>query len=265
MFAKQSAGSSNDQAGSPNAGAPGTQSGQAQGGINYQQMYQELEKKLGAQGQELGSYRSYLEAIQPVIAKLDQSPELVQAIVDGKLTPELAKAALEGKVSVNDATAVQAAHTQVKQELGAKAYEKASVDDITKLVEERLAAASQQLENRFNEREDLRKFEGSVEEFISSTPDFKEYAKDIDSWLDEHDVTDIQVAYSAVKGMTLERQMAQMAERASAENAKNYAMNAGGGGSRAYQIPEGGSLIDALVAGTSNPNVFGVTQGPRVF
>ena len=49
------------------------------------------------------------------------------------------------------------------------------------------------------EQEELKAFELNIQDFISRTPDFKEYAVEIDRWLDTHDSTDIAVAYQAVK------------------------------------------------------------------
>lgn len=46
---------------------------------------------------------------------------------------------------------------------------------------------------------ELKTFELNIQDFISRTPDFKEYASEIDKWLDTHDETDISVAYRAVK------------------------------------------------------------------
>ena len=45
----------------------------------------------------------------------------------------------------------------------------------------------------------LKTLELNIQDFISRTPDFKEYASEIDKWLDTHDETDIVVAYRAVK------------------------------------------------------------------
>jgi len=45
--------------------------------------YEELESKLGEQGNELGKYRDFFKQVEPLLGELDKQPELVQAIVDG--------------------------------------------------------------------------------------------------------------------------------------------------------------------------------------
>lgn len=77
--------------------------------------YEELQTKLGSQGQELGEYRQFFQGISPLLDKLDEQPELVQAIIDGKVNSELAKAAAEGKVQIEDAAIVSKAHEEVKK------------------------------------------------------------------------------------------------------------------------------------------------------
>ena len=49
------------------------------------------------------------------------------------------------------------------------------------------------------EQNELEAFKSKVNDFVSRTPDFKEYAPEIDRWLDTHNSTDIAVAYQAVK------------------------------------------------------------------
>ena len=50
---------------------------------------------------------------------------------------------------------------------------------------------------------ELKDFEAYVQDFISKTPDFNEYAPEIDRWLDTHDSTDIDAAYRAVKDRSI--------------------------------------------------------------
>lgn len=260
-------GSANDQAGSlignapvnPNnpGGANTGQAGNAAPEVDYKNLYEELERKMGSQGQELGEYRSFFEGVAPLLDKLDKSPELVQAIINGKVDESLAKSVLEGKIQIGDAAAITQAHTEVKKDLGTKAYEKASPEDIAKLVEERVNAVKAEMQGALKESEDARKFEQSVNEFISKTADFANYASEVDQWLDAHpDVTDIEVAYYAVKGKLSEKDAVKIAEAEAAEHAKNLALNAGGGNGSSTQFPEGVNPIDVLVAPRSNPNVF---------
>jgi len=70
-------------------------------------------------------------------------------------------------------------------------------------------------------------------------------------------VTDIEIAYYAVKGQVSEREAKKRADEASGEYAKDVALNAGGGNSRVTYSGEGaGNIIDSLIAGRSNPNIF---------
>lgn len=250
---------SNGDAGANNMGNPnlaGPVMGQpGANGTDYQALYAELEKKLGAQGQELGEYRTFFENISPLLDKLDKSPELVQAIVDGKVDQELARAVTEGKITIGDAKTVTQAHDQVQKELG-KRYDNASVDEVAKLVEEKVAEAKREMEAKMTDSEDMRTFESTVNDFVSRTPDFMHFAPEIDAWLDEHDVTDIEVAYDAVKGRALTRLMAEGNAGNIAEAAKILAMNAAGGSSRSNASSNDSDLIDSLIGGRSNPNVF---------
>lgn len=216
----------------------------------------ELESKLGSQGRELGEYRTFFEGIAPLLDKLDKSPELVQAIIDGKVDSELAKAAMEGKISVGEAQVVTEAHAEVKKELGKKTYEAMTPEDISKLVEEKANAVRAEMDSRMKESEEMRDFERNVKDFIDRTSDFSDYAKEIDEWLDEHDTTDIEVAYYAVKGKVSEREAQKQAKEAGVEMAKNAALNASGGGSPSNFVQNDAELVDRLIAGHANPNVF---------
>jgi len=187
---------------------------------------------------------------------LNASEELVQAIIDGKIDGELAKAALEGKITVGEAQIVDDAQKQVKKDLGKETYESMSPEDIGKLIETKVSEAKQELEGKAKESEDMRDFEHEVKDFIDNTSDFAEYAKGIDEWLDEHDTTDIRVAYYAVKGEVSEAQAKKQAEIDRAEAEKNAALNQGGGGTKATHISGDSDIFDKLVSGKANPNNF---------
>lgn len=218
--------------------------------------YKELESLVGRQGQELGEFRKFFSDITPLLDKLDKSPEIVQAIIDGNITPDIAKAAMEGKISIADAQIVTKAHEEVKKELGKEAYQGASQEEVAKLVEEKAKEIKGEFQKELKERDDLTAFESSVNDFISRTPDFKEYAAEIDKWLDEHDVTDIAVAYYAVKGEKSEKEAQKQAEIEKAEAEKSGALNMGGGQSNASRIRGDANVIDSLIASKSNPNIF---------
>lgn len=244
--------------GSPIAPAPsqsGAPAGQASttGGVSdNSKAYEELFSRFGTQGQELGEYKTFFQNIAPLLDKLDQAPEMVQAIVDGKLSKEIAKAVLEGRVDVRDAATVQQAHDQVRTNLGAKAYDAATPETIQKLVQTEVG----QFRREFEEKADLQSFQDYTQKFIESTPDFQEHADAIDKWLDAHDVTDIEVAYYAVKGQLSESAAKKAAEIASVDRAKDLVANAGGGGQSAQFATEGVSMADRLISGRPNPNSF---------
>lgn len=232
------------QAGSAGNGPLTSSDGQPLNEPNYKELYENLEKKIGAQGQELGEYRSFVNGLSPVLEKLDADPNLIQAILDGN-------------INIGEAKVIEKAHEEVKSGLGKKMYDQMSAEDVAKLVTEKVNEAKKELEANISEVEEAREYENSVNDFIKSTPDFGDYAQAIDSWIDEHpSVTDITVAYYAVKGQMSEREAKKQAGIAEAEAAKNYALNAGGGGGRATYIPQNSNLIDDLISNKSNPNVL---------
>ncbi len=199
---------------------------------------------------ELQDYKQFFEGVTPLLEKLNASPDLVQAILADKINDEFAKAALQGKLTVGEAQAATAAVQAVEQEIGTKAFNAASPEEISRLVEEKVGA----LESKLNEKDDMRQFESYTNQFISSTPDFSKYSEQISEWLDEHDVTDIRVAYYAVKGELSEKEAKDRAEADASENAKNAMLTAGGGGVTSNAFVNGQPLVDVLIAGRANPN-----------
>ena len=229
--------------------AAGETSGQA---VDASKNYDELASRFGAQGQELGEYRQFFQNIAPLLDKLDAQPELVQSIIDGKIDKEIAKAVMEGRVDVRDAAAVVQANEAVKEKLGEKAYDMATPESISKLVQ----AEVSKVRAEFAEKADLQTFQDYTQKFIEKTPDFQEYATEIDKWLDTHDVADIEVAYYAVKGKMSEGKAQGIADKAAAEKAKELLGNAQGGGQSAQFSPNGTPLVDSYIAGRPNPNSF---------
>ncbi len=201
---------------------------------------------------ELGDFKQFFEDISPLLEKLNASPDLVQAIVSDKINDEFAKAALAGKLTVEEAQTATAAVKAVEKELGTQAFNTASPEEISKLVEEKVSA----LESRLTEKDEMKQFESYTSQFISNTPDFKDYSEAISEWLDEHDVTDVKVAYYAVKGELSEKKAKEMADSDASEYAKNVMMTAGGGNVPANAIVGGQPLIDTLIAPRTNPNRF---------
>lgn len=241
--------------GSVNAGSPNAPIGSSVGQASkddYEKAYKELESRFGTQGQELGEYREFFKNIGPLLGKLDEMPELAKAIEDGKIDASLASAIAEGRISVRDAETVTQAHEEVKASLGKK-LEKTSTEDIAKLVDEKVGQIRQELA----EKEELASFEAKTLNFIANTPDFTEYSDAIDKWLDDHkDITDVEIAYYAIKGKMSEQAARKTAEGEAVERAKGVVMNASGGSTRATYSQDGRSLADVLIAGSANPNSF---------
>jgi len=220
------------------------------------EQHKELESLVGNQGKELGELRKFFNDISPLLEKLDESPEVVQAIVDGKITQDVAKAALEGKISIEDAKIVDKAHEEVKKDLGKKGYEGTSSEEVSKMVEKKATEIKDDFDKKLKERDDISTFEANVQDFIARTPDFGEHAEAIDKWLDDHDVTDIAVAYYAVKGEISEKEAKKKAEEDKAKTGKDLALNATGGSNKATHIEGDSKVIDQLIAGKTNPNNF---------
>lgn len=218
--------------------------------------HKELESLVGKQGVELGEYRKFISEISPLLDKLDKSPEIVQAIIDGNITSELAKAAMEGKVTIGDAEIVNQAAAEVKKELGNEGYKGTSPEEISKLIEDKAKEIKGDIQEELKKRDDLDAFESNVNDFINRTPDFTKYAKEIDTWLDEHDVTDIDVAYYAVKGQLSEKEAQKQADIDKAEAEKNGALNMGGGSGNSTHHISDSNVIDSLISNKANPNSF---------
>ena len=219
--------------------------------------YEELQTKLGSQGQELGEYRQFFQGISPLLDKLDEQPELVQAIIDGKINPELVKAAVEGKVNIEDAAIVSKAHEEIKKEIGKETYAKIDPAEIERLVEAKLEGVKKEFNQKFDDVEELGNFEKRVTDFVSSKEDFAEYAEGITQWIKSHpDQDDIEVAYNVVKGAALESKISTEAAKTAAETAKNLAANAAGGASQGGVIPTDPDAADKLIAPRANPNIF---------
>ncbi len=253
--------------GSPDANTAGEQPGaaqpqqtgepaaDAQKTVELTQQNEELNKKLGVQGQELGDYREFVRNISPVLDKLDEQPELIQAIVDGKIDSTLAKAVMEGKVQVGDAEKVSDAHEKVKKDLGDKKYDASSAKEIEAKVSSELEKHRKEIDAKLAESEELGEFRKGVEGFIANTPDFAEHSEAVTKFLEEHpNIDDIQVAYNAVKGEALQANAEKEATKNAGNAAKDLAANAGGGSSTGAQIVEGDG-IDNLIASNPNPNL----------
>lgn len=266
----------NIQGGSANAGSPninGSSQDQANSPNNIdlsqyvpKSTYEELEQKLGVQGNELGNYRETYKQLTPLLDKLQNQPEVINEIMSGRINTDLAKAITEGKIKLEDATQVAQAHAEVKKEVGDKNYEKLTADEITNLVGKKLEEVISKFDGKFSQTEqkfndmikqseEVRKFENHVNEFIKNTTDYKDYASDIDQWLDEHpEIDDIEVAYFAVKGKKSTAEAIAEAEKNAIEEAKKVAMNGAANGSQGGNIVTDKNIVDALFGGYRDPN-----------
>ena len=225
------------------------------------EQYEELEEKLGTQGNELGEMRSFFDQVSPLLTKLDESPELLQAILDDKITGDLVKSVAEGNVPTKEAKTVTEAHRVVKKELGDKKYEEATPEKIEKLISEKLEEVTKGMENKFqkglSDIEEKRAFEQGVYDFANSKTDFPEYAEAIEKWFEDNpNQSDIKVAYDSVKGIVLQKKYESEENEKAGEEAKNVAANAGGGESQGTGNIEDKNIVDELIGDVTNPNVF---------
>lgn len=226
--------------------------------------YENLEEKLGEQGNELGEYRDFYEKISPFLDKVDEQPDLVKAIMANKITPELVESVLKGKVSTKEAETVTEAHKKVKEQLGKKEYDKTSPEDIENMVSEKVKEGVSEAKKEFDKglnsvKEDAEsdKFERQLTAFIEKTPDYADYAEDIQKWFGKNPTQyDIKIAYDVVKGQVLADKVAKDATEADGEAGKDIAGNAAGGGSQTAGVIEDKKLVDELIADKANPNVF---------
>ena len=234
-----------------------------------QKSYNELEKKLGTQGKELGDFKNFFQEISPLLDKLDAQPELVQAIIDGKIDGSLAKAAIEGKISISEAEAVTKANEEVKKEIGKEEYSKLKPEEIEKKITEKVSNdvkklgeeitknVTKNVKKTSDEAEEMRDYKESIDKFIKDTKDFPEYAEEINKWIDEHpEQDDIKIAYDVVKGRALQKKLEENSEVAKGEAAKAIAANAAGGGSQGATVVNDKSIVDQLIGNTSNPNTL---------
>jgi len=263
-------GSAFDQAGSsgqktnpsqnPNElGGGGGELGQdaAKSGADLKMQYEELQKKLGEQGRELGDFRKLYEDMTPLLSKLDEQKELVQLIMEDKFTPDIVQAIADGKINLTEAEEITKAHGEVKKDIGKAAYDKAKPEDIERLIAEKVKEETVKIQKVIDEREDQRKFDDDLAFFAANTPDLKEYAPAIDEYFRNYPKeTDMKIAYKIVKAEALENKMKEDEEKRNAEDAKRLAANAGGGGSRNSAVIRDDNLIDQLIGGKRNPNVF---------
>jgi ATP-dependent exoDNAse (exonuclease V) alpha subunit len=71
--------------------------------VNSKSPENELMGLVERQGQELGEFRKFFSDIAPLLDKLDKSPEIVQAIMNGRITTDIAKALTEDNLNPKEA------------------------------------------------------------------------------------------------------------------------------------------------------------------
>ena len=222
--------------------------------------YDELQKKLGSQGEELGELRGFFKEVEPLMERLESQPELVKAIIDGKINIDLVNAVAEGKLSEKEAVVVSKAHEEVKSSLGDKKYDESTPEEINKMIQEKIdrevGKARQEFTKSLNENEKLREFENRITEFIAKTKDFPTYAKDVEKYINDNNITDIRVAYDAVKGRALIAEQEKNSEKDKVDYAKGLASHASSGGANRTTLIQDKNIIDSLISGRSNPNHF---------
>ncbi len=230
--------------------------------------YEELSTKIGEQGQELGDFRNFFQEVSPLLEKLQARPDLVEAIMEDKITSETATAIADGKFSLGDATEVKQAQEAVKKDLGVKKFAKTDPKDVealidkklsehTKEVEEKVKKASDDVSQTLTKAEEKQNFMKNVEAFIANTPDFQEHAEAINKYFqDNPDQYDVETVYYAVKGRSEAARVAKEAEKAGVVGAKGLAANAAGGGSQGGDVINDEGVIDSLVSPKGNPNIL---------
>lgn len=224
--------------------------------------FDNLKSLVGEQGRKLGDYEKFVENMGPLFEKLDSQPEVIQGILEGKITSDLAKSVLEGKTNVETAQQVSQAHEQVKKEAGAT-YKSLSTEEVENRIMSKLETMMTQkfsefqskVQGRIDTSEEERKFENYNKDFVARTPDFKDYADDMWAWFEENPYQwDMSVAYEVAKGRRLAAANSKKSESATAEEAKNLALNASGGGSQVSGVITDKSIVDQLISNSPNPN-----------
>lgn len=222
--------------------------------------YKELEKKLGSQGKELGKFRKLFEDTSPLLEKLNSDPELAKAILEGKIDSQLLSDVLEGKVTQKDAETVSEANKEIKKELGKKEYSQKTPEEIEKLIEAKVSEgfnkAEKKTAQKFTDMEKMQEYQSKISDFIANTPDFAEYADAVEKFVSKTGITNVEIAYDAVKGKALQERYKGEETKHIAEAAKVMAANAGGGGSQTTNKFEEKDVLEELIGSSKNPNSY---------
>lgn len=228
-------------------------------GYVSREQYEQLERKLGEQGSELGSAREYVEIVEPILEKIRSNDALFDIISGDILTPEMAQAILDGKVTIGEAKQITSANEEVKKELGKKEYDKRTPEEIEALIiqkaEEKFDEASKRLEAKLDNREEEKQFTDGIAAFIKNTPDYIDFADDVNQFFKDHpQQDDIEVAYRAVKTDKLQSILEGRNGTEAAAYAKQLAMNASEGDVRGGTISSKSGAFEDFVSTSVNPN-----------
>lgn len=188
------------QPGSPGAGGP-SQDGQPP--VIDPKEYENLKSLLGKQGQELGEYREMFKNIEPLAQRLNEHPELADIILgkDDSFLENLIKSVSEGQIGVNEAKEAVKANMEIKNEMGDKAYGNLSVEEISKMVAERVAEETSKFRQELQGEMTTKEATDSAVEFIKTTPDFEKYREKVAELTEKFpEINDIRVLYNAAKG-----------------------------------------------------------------
>lgn len=220
--------------------------------------YEELEKKLGEQGSELGSLRKFFNELSPLLDKLDANPEIVEAMREGKLDGTLAKAILEDKITVAEAKAVAKANDDIKKDMGEEKYKQVDPDKLAEQIMEKVSAqlsgVTSELKKEISEVKAISEFEKKTADFIAATPDYDEYADMVTEYVSEHpEQEDIELVYHLVKGRALNAAAAAEREKANAEAAKSSAPQ---GSNSSRNVPVEENLVEKFVHLGKSANTF---------
>lgn len=100
----------NENKGSAEAGSP-TEGENSN--VVSKDVYDQLESKLGSQGKELGDFRTFFQDLSPLLDKLQAQPEVVEAILNGKINTALAQVVSAEKFRAEEKTVAVQFNTEV--------------------------------------------------------------------------------------------------------------------------------------------------------
>lgn len=208
--------------------------------------YNDLETKLSDQGAELGEYRKFVNEAYPILEKLGDSPELLNAIREGKIDDAVVQQLLSGNITPKEGEQIVTAATKEANKEGKS--ENMTQDQIDALISSKVNEVIKQMDSRVSELRNEQEFKAQIDEFVEKNSDIKDHIDAIQEWLEENDSTDLVTAYYVVKGKMSESDARKQADLDRGEIAKNIAMNASGGhGSSGGTVQSSGASFTDFV------------------